>query len=119
MIGGYLTLLCGRNCQALLSAFASFLLSTSPFLLTIGLSLAHTGNVDEWMGCSPPSPCGCLRLLGTTPSPLAPGFAGTVCCWLRDAWGLLAPNDLLSVSAVEPPSTQSPMRSAALGEAQW
>jgi len=48
--------------------------------------------------------------------PLSPGsFAHAVCCWLRDAWGLLASNDLLSVSAAPPPNTQSPMRSAALG----
>src|SRR5215471_20641031 len=46
------------------------------------------------------------------------GSARTVCCWLRNAWGLLAPNDLLSVSAVRPPSTQSRMRSEAPGEAQ-
>jgi len=46
------------------------------------------------------------------------GSARAVCCWLHDAWGLLAPNDLLSVSAVLPPSTQSCMRSVALGKAQ-
>ena len=47
------------------------------------------------------------------------GSAHSVCCWLRDAWSLLAPNDLLSVSAALPPGTQSCMRSEALGEAQW
>jgi len=39
------------------------------------------------------------------------GSARAMCCWLRDAWGLLAPNDLLSVLAALPPSTQSCMRS--------
>src|SRR4030095_13522261 len=53
-------------------------------------------------------------------APLSPrGSARAVCCWLRNAWGLLAPNDLLSVSAVRPPSTQSCMRAEAPGEAQW
>jgi len=44
-------------------------------------------------------------------APLSWGSARAVCCWLRDAWGLLASNDLLSVSAARPPSTQSCMRS--------
>jgi glyoxylase-like metal-dependent hydrolase (beta-lactamase superfamily II) len=44
---GYLTLLCGRNCQALLSALSSLLLDTAPPLLIIRLSHAHTGSVDE------------------------------------------------------------------------
>jgi len=79
---------------------------------------AHTDNVDRWIGYAPHSPCGCLRLLGLAPSSLL-GSTCIVCCWLRDAWGLLAPNDLLSVSAARPPSTQSPMRFEALREAQW
>jgi hypothetical protein len=42
-----ITLLCGRNCQALLSALSSLPLDTAPPLLIIRLSHAHTGSVDE------------------------------------------------------------------------
>ena len=105
-----LTLLCGRNCQALMSDFASFLLYTASLLLTRGRSHAQTGSVGAWVGCSPHASCGCLRLLHTAPSPLFWGSSRPVCCWLREAWGLLAPNDLLSVSAARPPNTQSCMR---------
>jgi len=56
-----------------------------------------------------PTPDGRVTLLGSS---LSPGHcARAVCCWLRDAWGLHASNDLLSVSAAPPPHTQSPMRS--------
>jgi hypothetical protein len=80
---------------------------------------AHTDNVDRWIGYAPHSPCGGLRLLGLAPFVSLLGSTCLVCCWLRDAWGLLAPNDLLSVSAARPPSPQSPMRFEALRAAQW
>jgi restriction endonuclease S subunit len=59
----YLTLLCGRNCQALLRAFLSLLVSTASRLVRIGLDSAQTDSVHEWAGFSPHSPCDCLHLL--------------------------------------------------------
>jgi hypothetical protein len=139
--GKKLTLLCGRNCQALWSACLSFLVSTAALLVRMGCALAHTGNVHEWVGCSPHAPGGDLHLLGTAHSsrasaspvpllsrlltdarrcgvPRSPrGSARDVGCWLRDAWGLLAPNDLLSVLAALPPSTPSCLRPEAPREA--
>jgi hypothetical protein len=47
LVDAPLTLLCGRNCQAFLSALSSLLLDTAPPLLIIRLSHAHTGSVDE------------------------------------------------------------------------
>ena len=53
------------------------------------------------------------------PRLLLRGSSYPVCGWLRDAWELCAPNDLLAVSAARPPNTPSRMRSAARGAAQW
>jgi hypothetical protein len=58
-----ITLLCSHNCQALLSAFLSFLVSATSFLVRIGRGRAHTGSVHEWAGFSPHSPWGCPHLL--------------------------------------------------------
>jgi hypothetical protein len=43
-----ITLLCGRNCQVLLCAFSSLLLSITPFLVAIGRSYTQAGSVGEW-----------------------------------------------------------------------
>src|SRR5215471_1240941 len=87
---------------------------------------ARTGSVDEWRDLWPHSSQVRINTLGTEHVPLAralahmppKGPAPAMCWWLRDAWDPLAPNDLLSVSAARPPSTQSCMRSEAPGEAQ-
>jgi hypothetical protein len=113
-----IALLCGRNCQALLSAFSSFLRSTAPFLRTMDvgthiLVVRRVGGLLASLTLWLPPPSVSRSLASLLDS------ACMVCCWLRNAWGLFAPNDLLSVSAARPPNTQSCMRSAALGEAQW
>ena len=104
-LGEVLTLLCGRNCQALWSTFLSFLVSPASLLMSIGLGRVHTGSVCEWVGFSPHSPCDCLRLLYTAHSPLSRadpvsllGRLLTVSrrCWAPRSWGLCTCGVLLA-----------------------
>jgi hypothetical protein len=67
----HITLLCGRNCQALWSACLSFLVSPASRLVRIGRGRAHTGSVHEWVGVSPHAPCGYVHLLWPAHSPLS------------------------------------------------
>ena len=69
-----ITLLCGRNCQALLSAFSSFLYLCHSSPADYGRSHAHTGSVREWAACWLHSSYACLRLLWLSPSPRAAGL---------------------------------------------
>jgi hypothetical protein len=140
-----ITLLCGRNCQALLSAFLAFLGCTASLLVRIRLDLAQTGSVCEWGSCAPHSPCGCLHLLCTKCSPLSMALAlcpcseparktpdgratllgaspsGGLCMYgvlrARDAWDSLAPTTFYPCRQRLPPSTPSCMRSEAPREA--
>jgi hypothetical protein len=142
---GRLPLLCGRNCQALLSAFLAFLGCTASLLVRIRLDLAQTGSVCEWGSCAPHSPCGCLHLLCTKCSPLSMALAlcpcseparktpdggatllgaspsGGLCMYgvlrARDAWDSLAPTTFYPCRQRLPPSTPSCMRSEAPREA--
>jgi hypothetical protein len=55
-------------------------------------------------------------------APASYSFEGLCTCGalvLRNAWDLLAPNDLLSVLAAAPPGTPSYLRSGAPAHAQW
>jgi hypothetical protein len=62
-----LTLLCGRNCQALLSVFLSFFISISSLIVLNILYSAHTNNIHPRAGFSLPVPlshAGPVPLLG-------------------------------------------------------
>jgi hypothetical protein len=62
-----LTLLCGRNCQALLSVFLSFFISIISLIVLNILHSAHTNNIHPRAGFSLPVPlshAGPVPLLG-------------------------------------------------------